>query len=310
MHNHPVPVWYTFGMRLKADLTLFIASILWGFGFIAQRTGAAEVGPFVYNAARWIGGAIIMLPVIRFKLPTDKTSLTWMLSAGLVLFAASGFQQAGLTTTSAGNAGFITGAYVVLIPILLAMFWKERTSKIIWLAVLVTAIGIYLLSMSGPVKLNKGDFYELLGALMWAFHVILTGKAVKHVQVLPFVVGQYVICAVLNTAAGLLWQVDTIPALQSNWLGIVYLAIFSTGLGFTFQAFGQRHAPAADAAIIMSLEAVFAALFGWLFLAERLNATQLTGCGLILAAIILSQAAAIRKNQSLDAIIISNVESS
>lgn len=283
-------------MRLKADITLFIASLLWGFGFIAQRTGALDVGPFVYNAARWSLGVLLMLPFLRFKLPLTRKTVPWMAVTGVILFTASGFQQAGLTTTTAGNAGFITGAYVVLIPILLAVFWRERTSKIIWLAVLVTAAGIYLLSMSGPLVFNRGDLYELLGALMWALHVIITGKAVKEVPVLPFVVGQYTVCAVLNIIAGLIWQSDSIPALLPNWMGIVYLAVFSTGLGFTFQAYGQRHAPAADAAIIMSMEAVFAAIFGWLLLAERLNTSQLVGCTLILAAIILSQVATVHKN--------------
>ncbi len=283
-------------MRLKADLTLFVAAILWGFGFVAQRTGAAEVGAFVYNAARWTLGVLIMLPFIRFKLQLTRQTIPWIAPAGVVLFMASGFQQAGLSTTTAGNAGFITGAYVVLIPILLAVFWKERTSKIIWAAVLVTGAGIYLLSMSGPITFQRGDIYELLGAFMWALHVILTGKAVRHVPVLPFVVGQYIISAILNSIAGLLFQRESIPALLPNWMGLVYLAIFSTGLGFTFQAFGQRHAPAADAAIIMSMEAVFAALFGWIFLSEKLNPTQLVGCGLILAAIILSQVATMHKN--------------
>ena len=283
-------------MRIKADLTLLFVSVLWGFGFIAQRTGATEVGPLIYNAARWSLGALVMLPFLHFKLPLTRQTVPWMVVTGIVLFAASGLQQAGLATTTAGNAGFITGAYVVLIPILLAIFWKERTSKVIWLAVLITAAGIYLLSMTGPLKFNRGDSYVLVGALMWAFHLIITGKAVKIVPVLPFVVGQYIVCAVLNLVFGLIFQSNSIPALLPNWLGIVYLAVFSTGVGFTLQAYGQRHAPAADAAIIMSMEAVFSALFGWIFLAERLNPTQLIGCGLIMAAIILSQVATVHKN--------------
>jgi drug/metabolite transporter (DMT)-like permease len=293
-------------MRLKADLTLFFVSILWGFGFIAQRTGAADVGPLLFNAARWTLGALVMLPFLRFKLPFTRASFPWMALAGTILFAASGFQQAGLATTTAGNAGFITGSYVVLIPILLALFWKEGTSKIIWLAVLVTAAGIYLLSMSGPLKFNRGDTYELAGALMWALHVIITGKAVKHVDVLPFVVGQYIICAGLNLVSGLILQGNTISGLLPNWLGIVYLAVVSTGLGFTLQAYGQRHAPAADAAILMSMEAVFSAAFGWIVLKEQLLPIQMLGCGLIMAAIILSQVATVHKNNQTPAAEISH----
>jgi drug/metabolite transporter (DMT)-like permease len=287
-------------MRLKADLSLLFASILWGFGFIAQRTGAADVGALIYNAARWSLGALIMLPFVRFKLPLTRQTIPWMGLGGIILFAASGLQQGGLATTTAGNAGFITGAYVILIPILLALFWKEKTSKIIWISVLITAAGIYLLSMSGPLKFNRGDGLVLLGSVMWALHVIITGNAVKHMDVLPFVAGQYIVCGLLNLISGLIWQADSIPNLLPNWLGLVYLAVFSTGIGFTLQAYGQRHAPAADAAIIMSMEAVFSAVFGWMLLAEKLDLMQLVGCGLILVAIILSQVVTVHKNNQLE----------
>lgn len=283
-------------MRLKADLILLFTALLWGFGFIAQRTAAAEVGPFLFNASRWILGVVVILPFMRFKLKITRESLPWTLAAGTVLFMGNYLQQAGLASTTAGNAGFITGAYVVLIPILLAMFWRERTSPVIWLAALVTAGGIYLLSMSGPISFNKGDLLVLIGAFMWALHVIITGKAVQHVEVMPFVVGQYIVSAVLNLIFGLAFEAITLPGLLPNWMSIVYLAVFSTGLGFTLQAYGQRHAPAADAAIIMSMEAVFAALFGWLFLREALTPYQLLGCGLILLAIILSQVVTVHRN--------------
>lgn len=289
-------------MRWKADLTLLFVSVIWGFGFIAQRDGAGEVGPLIYNAARWMLGALVMLPFLRFKLPRDRQNFPWIMLAGTILFLASGFQQAGLATTTAGNAGFITGAYVVLIPILLAFFWKEPSSKMIWFSVLLTAAGIYLLSMSSPILFNHGDLLELCGALMWAFHVIVTGKAVQKIEVLPFAVGQYLVCGLLNLVFGLIFESGSIPALLPNLGGIVYLAVFSTGLGFTLQAYGQRYAPAADAAIIMSMEAVFAALFGGLVLGEQLTGGQLLGCGLILAAILLSQASTLRKNKQIPAV--------
>lgn len=284
-------------MRLKADLTLLLAALVWGLAFIFQRTAAAEVGALIFNAARWLLGALIMLPFLKFKISSDSKSVKWMLLAGSLLFLASYFQQAGLETTTAGNAGFITGIYVVLIPILLSIFWKERVPALIWLAVFVTAIGIYLLSMGGPIRLNQGDFLELLGAVVWAFHVIIIGKAVKETPFLPFVVGQYLVCGILNLIAGLVFQADSIPGLLPNWISILYLAAIATGVGFTLQAFGQQHAPAADAAIIMSMESVFSALFGWILLREQLSWIQITGCALILAAIIFSQVLIVRQNR-------------
>lgn len=276
-------------MRLKADLTLLFVALVWGLGFIAQRTAAQEIGFLVFNAARWLIGALIMLPLVRFKLEINRKTIPWMAAGGVILFAASGLQQAGLKFTTAGNAGFITGAYVVLIPFLLSIFWKEKITRSIWLAALMTSTGIYLLSSGGKLQFNFGDAIVLAGSFMWALHVIVTGKGVKHVQVLSFVTGQYLVCAFMNLVFGLVLQSESIPALPTAWIEVLYLAVISTGVGFTLQAFGQRHAPPADAAIILSMEAVFSALFGWFFLDERLTLIQAAGCFLIMAAILISQ---------------------
>ncbi len=276
-------------MRLKADLTLLLAALVWGLGFIAQRNGAETVGPLVFNAARWGLGGLIMLPFLRFKLPINRKTIPWMAASGIILFFASGLQQTGLAFTTAGNAGFITGSYVVIIPILLTIFWKQRSSWVIWVAAIITTIGIYMLSSGGALKFNQGDAIVMVGAVLWAFHVIVTGLGVKNVPVLAFVTGQYFVCAFLNIIFGLIFQADSIPALLPAWQSFVYLAIFSTAIGFTFQAYGQRHAPPADAAIILSLESVFSAFFGWLLLSERLTTIQVIGCALILAAILISQ---------------------
>jgi drug/metabolite transporter (DMT)-like permease len=284
-------------MRIKADLTLLLAALVWGLAFIFQRTAAAEVGALIFNAARWLLGALIMLPFLRFKIAFGNGAFKWMLIAGSLLFLASYFQQAGLETTTAGNAGFITGIYVILIPILLSIFWKERVPALIWLAVFMTAVGIYMLSMGGPIRLNKGDLLELMGAFVWAVQVIIIGKAVKETPFLPFVVGQYLVCGILNLIFGLVFQADSIPGLLPNWISLLYLAAIATGVGFTLQAYGQQHAPAADAAIIMSMESVFSAIFGWILLREELSWVQLTGCALILGAIIFSQVLIMKQNK-------------
>ncbi len=288
-------------MRLKADLTLLFVALLWGFGFLAQSIAAGQVGALLFNSARWLLGALVMLPLVKFKLKVNRDNLPWMLVAGFVLFMGSGLQQAGLEFTTVGNAGFITGVYVVLIPILLTLFWRERISKMIWAAAAATAVGVYLLSMGGPLQLNMGDLLMLLGAFMWALHVIVIGKAVKNVPVLDFVIGQNIFCGLLNLVSGLAFQSDTLPGLLPNWLPILYLSLISTAVGFTLQAYGQRHAPPADAAIILSMEAVFAALIGWIFLHEQLTLLQLLGCALILAAIIFSQVITIRQNKAVAA---------
>jgi drug/metabolite transporter (DMT)-like permease len=284
-------------MRIKADLTLLLVALVWGLAFIAQRTAATEVGALIFNAARWLLAALIMLPFLKFRIPLRNGAFRWMLLAGILLFLESYFQQAGLETTTAGNAGFITGIYVVLIPILLSIFWKERIPALIWLAVIVTAGGIYMLSMGGPIRLNKGDLLELVGAFMIALHVIVTGKAVKNTPVLPFVVGQFLVCGLLNLIFGLIFQADSIPGLLPHWISILYLAAIATCVGFTLQAYGQQHAPPADAAVILSMESVFAAVFGWIILREQLTWIQISGCVLILAAIIFSQVLVMKQNK-------------
>ena len=173
-------------MRLKADLTLLLAALVWGLGFIAQRNAALEVGALLFNAARWTLGGLVMLPFIRFNLHLDRKTIPWMAAGGFILFAASGLQQAGLEFTTAGNAGFITGTYVVIIPILLTIFWKERSNWTIWLAAFMTTIGIYMLGSGGVLRFNWGDGIVLIGAVLWALHVIVTGKGVKHVPVSGF----------------------------------------------------------------------------------------------------------------------------
>lgn len=276
-------------MRLKADLTLLLAALVWGLGFIAQRNAALEVGALLFNAARWTLGGLVMLPFIRFNLHLDRKTMPWMAAGGFILFAASGLQQTGLKFTTAGNAGFITGTYVVIIPILLTIFWKERSNWSIWLAACMTTIGIYLLGSGGVLRFNWGDGIVLIGAVLWALHVIVTGMGVKHVPVLAFVTGQFLICGMLNMVFGLAFQRESLTTLLPAWTSILYLALISTGVGFTLQAYGQRHAPPSDAAIILSLEAVFAALFGWLLLSEKLTLIQVVGCFLIMGAIFISQ---------------------
>ena len=210
-------------------------------------------------------------------------------AAGLFLWAGAAFQQAGLMYTTAGNAGFITGLYVVVIPIFLALWGTQRLRPMFLVASLLAAAGLFLLSTGGQMRLNPGDGLELIGTFFWALHVILVGWLVQRLPVLALATGQYLVCAALGLGAGLSFEMNALPALAQGWWAIAYTGLLSVGLGYTLQAKGQRLAPPADAAIILSGEAVFAALFGWIFLAEKLTVVQLTGCGVMLAGMLLAQ---------------------
>ncbi len=276
--------------RVKSDLILLLAAIVWGGGFVAQRSASFHLGFFAFNGVRFLLGGLVMLPFVINRLRQKPGNLVWILPGGLLLFGGSSLQQAGIATTSAGTAGFITGVYVVLVPILMSLLWKHKVKPIIWLAALAALAGTYLLSTGGAALTpSKGNLIVLIGSLVWAFHVIVVGFAVKKIDVFVFSVGQFLLCGFLHLVSSLFVNPPTWPAIQSSWLSILYAGLGSVVIGFTLQAVGQRHAPASDAALILSLESVFAAIFGALILSEKMNLLQIVGCLIILAAIVVAQ---------------------
>lgn len=274
--------------RIKADIVLLIVAAVWGGGFVAQRFGSQHVGFFVFGAARYIVGALVMLPFVR-RMSIPRKWLPWTIFTGAVLFAASALQQAGIATTTAGNAAFITGLYVVIVPILMAVITRKPAPGITWIAAVIAVIGTLFLSTGGKLALASGDLLELIGAFMWACHLILISKLSPKINVIQFSLVQYVVAGCLSLIAGLVFELPTFGGLSQAWLAVAYAGIISTAIGFTGQVWGQQHAPAADAALILSMEAVFAALSGYLFLSERFTPIQTLGCILIFGAVLLAQ---------------------
>lgn len=285
--------------RWHADLILLVVAMIWGSAFVVQRVAGRTMDPFTFNGLRFLLGGLLILPVAgmgKKPRPSDQKKspaqirdwLVYVPLAGMLLFAAGGLQQAGLETTTAGNAGFITSLYVVIVPMLLALIWKQRVRWSIWMAAILAVLGSLLLSTGGMLKLASGDALELIGALLWALHVILVGRAMRKLDVLSFAAGQYLIAGVLNLGIHVLTR-QSWAGLASAWWTVIYIGLLSTAIGYTLQVYGQRSAPPADAAIILSTESVFAALTGYIFLEEGLLPMQLLGCGLILVAILLAQ---------------------
>jgi drug/metabolite transporter (DMT)-like permease len=285
-------------MRLKADVTLFLISIIWGSAFVAQRVAGQVGSVYIFNGLRYLLAGLVVLPfawhVLKKARVANQTSMprdqfTWMVVAGFFLFLGSALQQAGMQYTTAGNAGFITSLYVVLIPILLFFFWGEKPHWIFVVAVALAMAGAFLLSTGGELaEVRFGDLLELIGALFWAFHVIILGKYASKFEAMSFSVGQLVICGLLNLGVGLV--VEAMPVFDARMLfAIGYTALLSLGLCYTLQIWAQKHTPPADAALILGLESVFAVLAGWLILGETLVMIQIIGCVMIFAAVILSQ---------------------
>jgi len=286
-------------MRLKADLTLSVISIIWGSAFVAQRVAGQLGSVYFFNGARYILAGLVVLPfalrVVRASSPTGQVSILsypreqykWMSVAGVLLFIAAALQQVGMLYTTAGNAGFITSLYVVMVPIVLFFGWGEKPHWLVAVAVGMAGVGAFLLSTGGRFEVRAGDTLELVGALFWALHVSLLGKFASRFESMSFSVGQLLICGILNLLLGIFIEQ---PVFTWSLVGAaVYTAVFSLGLCYTLQVWAQRHTPPADAALILSLESVFAVLAGWLLLKETLTGIQIFGCMLIFFAVGLSQ---------------------
>lgn len=282
-------------MRLKADLTLFAISIIWGSAFVAQRVAGQVGSVYIFNGVRYLLAALVVLPFayrsFRASGPAQNISSSqykWMIIAGFFLFIGSALQQAGVKYTTAGNAGFITSLYVVFIPILLFLFFGEKPHWVFVLAVLIAGVGAFLLSTGGSFEVRFGDLLEVIGAFFWAFHVIILGKYAHQFESMTFSVGQLAVCGLLNLLLGLV--IEPMPVFDGQFLfAIGYTALLSLGLCYTLQIWAQKHTPPADAALILGLEAVFAVISGWLILGERLAALQALGAVMIFSAVILSQ---------------------
>ena len=282
-------------MRIKADLTLFIISIIWGSAFVAQRIAGQLGSVYWFNGTRYILAGLVVVPFVRWKQPIPRAQYKWMFAAGFLLFLAAALQQAGVQYTTAGNAGFITSLYVVLVPFVIYIGWKEKPHWLSILAVVLAVVGAYLLSMGGrPVlslveglEVHKGDALEFAGALFWALHVALLGKFASRFDPMSFSVGQLLVCGILNLILGLFIE-KPIFTISLAWAAL-YTAVMSLGICYTLQVWAQRHTPSSDAALILSLESVFAVIAGWLILGEQLAGLQYFGCVLIFIAVALSQ---------------------
>ncbi len=281
---------------MRADLLLLITAIIWGFAFVAQRIGMSHMGPFTFNAIRFSLGALSLVPfwlVRRRKGTTDpsfsikKFGLPVVLT-GLVLFAGSSLQQVGLVGTTAGKAGFITGLYVILVP-LLALTWGGRTKLAHWVGAVLAVTGLYLLSVKGGFSISSYDLIVLAGAFAWAVHVHLIARYSGLIGPIRLSIIQFAICGVLSLLSALLFEDITLAGIQDGLWPLIYGSFLSVGLAYTLQVVAQRTANPSHAVIILSLEGVFAALGGWLVLDEVLPLRGIIGCGLILGGTLVSQ---------------------
>ncbi len=280
---------------VKADLLLLLVALIWGFGFVAQRAGMEHVGPYTYNGIRFLLGGLCLLP-LALRVHRSRTvdllpkisALKAGFPAGVILFAGATLQQIGLLYTTAGKAGFITGLYVIFVPIF-GLFLGQRTGIGTWIGALLAAAGMYLLSVRADFSINTGDILVLIGAVFWALHVLLLGYLSPRTFPVQLAMVQFLVCGLFSLLVAAAIETTTVQAIVDAAIPILYGGLCSVGIGYTLQVVAQRRAHPAHAAILLSLEAVFAAIGGWWLLAEVLSARGLTGCGLMLGGMLLSQ---------------------
>lgn len=292
---------------MKSNLLLLLTAVIWGFAFVAQRAGMEYLGPFTFNTARFTLGSLSLIPllIINQKRRFEKEKLFALkdnnfiyggLAAGTVLFLGATFQQGGLVYTDAGKAGFITGFYIILVPIL-GLFIGQRTSLFTWLGAMVAIIGLYFLSVDETLEINIGDVLVLIGAFFWTIQILVIGFYSKRIDPFQLAFSQFVVCAAFSFVAALISETIVIQNILLAYLPILYAGLFSVGIAFTIQVVAQREAHPANAAIIMSLEAVFAVLGGWMILNESISLRGLFGCVMMLIGMILSQLYLLREKK-------------
>jgi len=292
---------------VKSNLLLLLTAVIWGFAFVAQRKGMEFLGPFTFNTARFTLGSFSLIPLLiinrnkKFNkekfLPLNNNNLLFGgLAAGTMLFLGATFQQGGLVYTEAGKAGFITGFYVILVPIL-GLFIKQKTSLITWLGAIVATIGLYFLSLNESFDINIGDVLVLIGAFFWAIQILVIAFYSTKIDAFQLAFTQFVVCAILSFIAAIISETIVLQNFLKAIIPILYAGIFSVGIAFTIQVVAQREAHPANAAIIMSLEAVFAVIGGWIILNESIPIRGLIGCLLMLIGMIVSQLYLFKRNK-------------
>jgi drug/metabolite transporter (DMT)-like permease len=284
----------------KSDCVLLLVATIWGLAFVAQRMGMDHVGPFTYNGIRFALGGLSLLPfllVARKKRknraravddPRPKEILTGGILAGVILFAGSSLQQVGMLYTTAGKAGFITGLYVVIVPVV-GLFWRQKAGTGTWIGALMAAVGLYFLSVTEQMTISFGDLLELVGAFFFAMHVIVIGKLSQRIDTVRLSFVQCMLCSAVSMLVAVSMETITLSGIRMAAIPILYGGVFSVGIAYSLQIYGQKGSHPAHAAILLSLESVVAAIGGCLILNEVLSGRSLSGCVLMMAGMLISQ---------------------
>lgn len=276
--------------RARANVLLMLVALIWGSAFVAQSQGMAHVGPVTFTAIRFLIGGLVVAPLMWVEWRSLERSAKALKKAdglkvaglGSLLLAGAVMQQIGIVSTRVTNAGFLTALYVPLVPLLSWLVLRRLPHWSVWPGALACVVGAYLLSGAQGFSISSGDLWIIASTLPWAFHVLLVGRVADRMSA-PFLVagGQFVVCGLLALGWALVYEPVNWAGLQGAAWTLAYTGVMSVGVAFTAQVVAQRYAHATDAAIVLSAETLFAALFGYLLMGDRLDAAGIAGCGLI-----------------------------
>ena len=281
--------------RTRANFLLILTAIIWGSAFVAQSQGMAHVGPMTFTGVRFLIGALIVAPLMwlewrglkREAKPLQRMDGLKVAGLGGLLLLGAAMQQIGIVSTTVTNAGFLTALYVPLVPVFGWLLWRHLPHWSAWPGALACFAGTFLLSGAQTLSIGTGDLWVIASTIPWALHVLLVGR-VAHRMSAPFLVagGQFAVCGVLALIWALAFEPISWVGLEAATWSLLYTGVFSVGIAFTTQVVAQRYAQAADAAIVLSSETLFAALFGFLLMGDRLSAAGIVGCALIFTSMV------------------------
>ena len=283
---------------LRGSIFLLLATIIWGSAFVSQSVAMAYMGPFTFQAVRSALAVLGLIPLILIGDRRNKKNFwdSWRdrdlwkagVLCGIPLFLACNLQQIGLVDTDAGKSGFLTAMYLVIVPVI-GIFRKQKPTIMIPISVAVAVVGLYFLSCAGTTQISTGDLLTIGCAFMFAIQITIVDIYATRVNVLRLNAIQAGICTILSSVAMVLTETPSPTQLVNTWFPLIHTGVLSMGVAYALQIFGQRDLEPTKASLIMSLESVFAALFGAWFLLERMDGWEILGCVLVFAAVLLSQ---------------------
>ena len=292
----------TKGKKIRNIILLFLTALIWGMAFVAQSVSMDYIQPLTFICIRFFIGGLFLLPFIFIMdkkkkedmqqiektEPNKKTLLAGGIICGIFLFGGSFFQQVGIQYTTVGKAGFLTAFYIIIVP-LLGLFLKKKCPPLTWCGVALSLVGLYFLCMTESLTLQKGDALVFIGAFMFAGQIMAIDYYNPMVDGVRLSCIQFFTAGIIGFIGMILFEQPQLSAILGAAGPILYTGIMSSGVGYTLQIIGQKGIHPAVAALILSLESVFSALSGFLFLHQGMSGRELLGCGLMFLAIILAQ---------------------